>query len=283
MKHYRRSILIIFIFLFQVSSYSQTAVNPEKFVPYRIANKWGYSNREGILLIKPQYDSASLFYEERAIVKAKNLFYLINSKNTKITKTGFYKMCLLECCGVLLSGKKEVLYEVTDKARTFIIDLDGKEEIDCRCQEQEIKENLSNPLIKDSIIGDSNYWYFANDPQKKIYNWIANSDAGYIFKDYYVVQSDSLFGLIFNDGNEIKQIFNTEYDNILPWFKNFYERHYIVRKKGKESLITETKVVVPFKYKKIVPTDKKYELFLVETENGKLGFINYSGFEYFEK
>ncbi len=283
MKHYRRSILIIFIFLFQVSSYSQTAVNPEKFVPYRIANKWGYSNREGIILIKPQYDSASLFYEGRAIVKAKDLYYLINSKNIKINKTGFNIMSLLECCGVLISGKKEVLYEVTDKTRTFIIDKDGKEEIDCRCQEQEVEEKLFNKLIKDSIIGDSNYWYFINDPRRKVYNWIANPEAGYIFHDYYVVKSDSLFGLVFNDGIEIKQIFNTKYDNIFLWFKNFYERHYIVRKNGKESLITETKIVIPYKYKTIVPTDKKYELFLVQTENGKMGFINYSGFEYFQK
>ncbi len=49
-------------------------------VPFRVGDKWGYSDTSGRLLIAPQYDQADFFDAGSAFVKIDSFYYLINSK-----------------------------------------------------------------------------------------------------------------------------------------------------------------------------------------------------------
>jgi hypothetical protein len=77
--------LAIITFGFYVNCASQ-----ERLIPYRIKDKWGYSDIQGKLIIPVQYDSANLFYEDNylkqnlAIVLFKGKSLLINERNEKI-------------------------------------------------------------------------------------------------------------------------------------------------------------------------------------------------------
>lgn len=78
---YKRVILTILVLVCFGEAFSQDVkkINPDSLVPFRAGSKWGFSDVNGNLIIKPQYQSVSFFYNNRAIVKKHNKYYLINS------------------------------------------------------------------------------------------------------------------------------------------------------------------------------------------------------------
>lgn len=71
---------IIGIFIIFISYLSVYAQQPQ-LVPYRIGEKWGYSDTAGKIIFEPQYQSADFFVNDVAFVKQDSFYYLINSKN----------------------------------------------------------------------------------------------------------------------------------------------------------------------------------------------------------
>lgn len=87
----QRLFILIIAFIIIGSAFSQTAKksNPDSLVPYRIKAKWGFSDVNGIIIIKPEYQSVTFFYNNLSIVQKHNLYYLVDSKNKKVSKRKF--------------------------------------------------------------------------------------------------------------------------------------------------------------------------------------------------
>lgn len=96
-------------------------------VPYRSGNKWGYSNTNGDIVIKPKYRTVNFFYSNTKVngiapVKRLKKYFYINKKGKKCFKEKFDKA----------RGFNTVQQAyVTNNEETYCINLQGKK---TRCQ-----------------------------------------------------------------------------------------------------------------------------------------------------
>lgn len=278
----KRVILVLLILTHFGSVFSQHTkkINPDSLVPYRDVAKWGFSDVNGNIIIKPQYQSVSFFYNDRAIVKKHNHYYLINSKNKRTSKTNFSDIILSENC----FGDK--CYEVREKDKSYNLDKDGiKTDKGCGCMKDLQSgryDYLDHPLTKDTIIEDTKLEYFANDPKRTIYGEAIFPVFSKGFDNYFIIENEQFFGLIFNDGNTIKQVFEANLEGIDFYNTPLGKKFFIVTQNEKSAVYNETENIIPFKYKSIASVNMRENMLWVETENEHGGFINLNGLEYFK-
>lgn len=277
MLNFLRITLILSTVLYCHLGYSQT-VKSDSLVPYRIGNKWGYSNFQGVLLINPQYDEVKFFCANRAIVKKIGLYYLIDSKNKIIIK-GCTKINLSADC----NGNQ--CYKVMDNGNIYNVDINGKKVVKCGCEMEgdggDGDGSYINPLIGDTIIGNEKLKYFVNDSSKTIYG-----DISEIFRNIYKVKMNKFYGLVYNNGERFEQLFETEYQRIDFFTRNEQQhneaQYFIVKKNNKTALFNGKEMVIPYKFKSISTIDERRYILKVELQNGKTGYLNLNGFEYFK-
>jgi hypothetical protein len=73
------------LLLYIICSFSLTA-SWAQLIPYRVNEKWGYSDTSGKIIIEPQYDETEFFTEDFAFIKIDTLYYGINSTGKIITE-----------------------------------------------------------------------------------------------------------------------------------------------------------------------------------------------------
>ena len=78
-------LLLTFLFLLHFVCQAQN----EQLIPYRIKNKWGYSNTNGKILIPVKYSYANIFQDSLALVKGGGKFYFINLQGDNIFRKKF--------------------------------------------------------------------------------------------------------------------------------------------------------------------------------------------------
>ena len=74
-------VILIIILLLPYVSYSQIK---HELIPYRKGDYWGFSNKQGELIIDTKYDSVRFFIGELAVVKKGNLFGYINKSGKEV-------------------------------------------------------------------------------------------------------------------------------------------------------------------------------------------------------
>lgn len=280
--YFQRLFILIIAFIIIGSAFSQTGKksNPDSLVPYRIGAKWGFSDVNGKIIIKPEYQSVSFFYNKLAIVQKHNHYYLIDSKNRKASKKKFSEASLSENC----FGRK--CYEVKEKNNAYNLDVNGnRTDEGCGCMidmQSNQYDYLDHPLTKDTIIEDAKLEYFANDPSKTIYGEAIFPVFNKGFDDYFIIENEQLYGLIYNDGIKIKQVFEANLEGIDFYKTATGKKRFIVTKDEKSAVYSETENLIPYKYRSIAAVDLRENMLWVETESNHSGFVNVNGFEYFK-
>lgn len=285
MKKIYKSILIILAIVNSYSGYSQY-VSSESLVPYRVGKLWGYSDYEGNIKIKPQYQSASLFFKYRAIVKKNGLFYLIDMSNNLITKNGYEFMEVTSSF-----NNVNVCYTVRRKGKQFTIDSEGIiKQNDCEGQDMKGSdgwdEDWKRFLIKDTFINSNRFYYFILDSAKIPYKFIYQLEAGHYFKNYFCVGfADTLSGIVFNDGNKLTQILPCLYHEIEPIYHEDFKNRFIISRSKKYALFMDAKQITTFKYANISKLSEIYyrqNILYIQTDKNQSGYLNIEGFEYFK-
>lgn len=67
-------LMVMSLFLWQICF-------AQKWVPYRVGEKWGYSNADKEMMIEPQYEDAGFFYDSLAYVKLNGQYGYIDPCN----------------------------------------------------------------------------------------------------------------------------------------------------------------------------------------------------------
>ena len=226
---------------------------------------------------KPQYDYAFFFHNNIAIVYNKELLFFINNNNQPISK-GYIHIQSNE------NSNLSKCYIIQDKDSIFYLDMWGsKSDSICNC-DQVIEENYYvDSLVKDTLIGDALFYYFTNDPKKKIYGdliWTVDEEG---FQNFYRTQTNNLWGLVYNDGKNIFRVLENKFQEIDFIIVNG-EKLYPSKINNKWGIESETKTIIPYKYDKILTSynNRRDNIFYIENDDGKIGYVNLNGFEYFE-
>jgi len=268
------AILLCFLLLISFEISFCQSIGSDSLVPYRVGNKWGYSDLKGNLVIEPRYESATFFYKNRAIVEEKNIFYLINPQNKKSSK---------DCQKIILRTDCDyICYRALIKDKVETLDTNGNHyylEWGPGCT-----EDISGPREDDILIKSYSELrvykeYFRNDSQKVLYKMIRPTNVD---NKYFYVYTKSKSGVVYNDGKFIKTLLDTVYQHTRMYKSQKFEYMYVVKKDDLTALITQYETIIPFKYKSITPNEINKGMLLVETVNSKKGYVSFSGFEYFK-
>lgn len=77
---YNKMIKYTFGLAFFIYSFLTIKAQEVQYIPYRIGNKWGYSDTSGKLILEANFQSAEFFKDGVAFVKKDSFYYLINIK-----------------------------------------------------------------------------------------------------------------------------------------------------------------------------------------------------------
>lgn len=272
MNKYLKYFLCNLLLLFVSSGYSQS-FSSDSLIPFRLGNNWGYSDLKGNIVIEPSYTSAAFFYKNRAIVQDKNTFYLIDPKNQKSSK---------DCQKIRLRTDCDyICYRALIKDKVETLDTNGNYydlEWGPGCSEAMYGPRSEDDLIKSYSDLNVHSQYFKNDSQKVHYRLILPTNVD---RNYFYVYTKTSTGLVYNNGKIINTILDTVYQKIIIYKSDKYEYIFVVKQNDMEALITKKETIIPFKYKSIIPDEMNKNMVLVETGNGKKGYVNFYGFEYF--
>ena len=75
--------LILFFLLIGLNTIAAIAQS-NTLIPYRVKDKWGYSDTAGNLIIEAKYQDANFFYYSRAVVKLNNEWKIINGQEVVV-------------------------------------------------------------------------------------------------------------------------------------------------------------------------------------------------------
>jgi hypothetical protein len=70
---------------------SCSSIKDLPLIPYRKGNLWGYSDSTGRIVIKPKYELAGQFFSKRAWVKKEGLFWYIDERGKRAIRKKFAK------------------------------------------------------------------------------------------------------------------------------------------------------------------------------------------------
>ena len=274
--------IILILMTLLLTNFSIGQVRPElEWIPYRVGDKWGYSNKDKEIVIEPKYEKADRFYSNKAAIKLNGKFGFIDKEGNEITKIKYDSVGRFE-------GKCAFVYK---KKRVQLIDEEGKRMKRCgmlysvnrACvrnimfdmEEQTYKENGKYGMI---TLGkyDKEERKIVKDSFPAEYDEIEKFGDGYI-----KVKKGKLYGLwdFMSRTNDL--LVELKYEEI-ELSKNRMGVGLIrVKKNGLYGFITnlgEEKIEAKY----LSANFFEIGLSLVEYEKGKWGYIDKEGIEYFE-
>ena len=111
-----KQLLYSFLFFCLTANLFSKLTPPEKLVPYKKGNKWGYSTFSGKLVIDAKYDSTTFFFYDKALVFLDGKVGLINPKGELIIKPEYESLQLFN----------DLFFIVSNNGKYGIIDIDGE-------------------------------------------------------------------------------------------------------------------------------------------------------------
>jgi len=255
------SILIIIIFLFE-SGFSQ------QLVPYRKKNKWGYANRKGELIIKPQYKVAYPFITNITAVKKCKKYGFINRTGNPVTKFEFIRVRNFN------NGQATVWTKNT----SYCIDPSGK-----KIRGMAFCGTVNSPLehfqtyTKNGKKGLINYAYFIDSPNRDslptVWEEVKTNDL------YAAVKQVNKWGVVNATGDLTTELI---YDSIELKGDRCYRQFFKVKKDNKYGFLNEKGVEI------ISPKYVKADFFnnglaKVWISDKFWFYIDKTGREYYEK
>lgn len=230
---------------------------------------WGYINKLGKFIIKPQYDFASDFYNECAIVSSNNLFALVDTLGDSIIEPSYSSMAFINEFRISANSDEGIVVlddkgKVISKTYTYIgtfhnnlavvankdfnygyINTEGIEVIPLIYQE-------ANDFVKQKAIVKENGNY-------KLINEFGNTLMiyDYYFVGYYneglmaFIKSQNEFYGYINESGEV--VIKPQFTDVAA-FKNKYAIINIEKNsKNNYGLINELgEVIIPLKYNNII-------------------------------
>ena len=256
----------------------------DELIPYRVKDKWGYSDINGKLIIPVQFDSAGLFgdnKEKKSLARVKS-----GSKYLLIDKLG-----------------KEVLDSVTEDKKALIKDAiillilaEQSRAIDIYLNSNfkngkygfiEEKDTVIRPVYNDFAFNDKDLvalkadkWILFNTNGKALTKAIYDTIYDFNGSEITVFKRKGKCGLMDRQGHELV---NPKYRDIHP-FSRDHKLLVARNNKGKYGLIDRKgKVVEGFKYTYITKYHfLAHKLFQVYFDDNNFGYINCDGLKYFE-
>ncbi|MCB9360257.1 MAG: WG repeat-containing protein [Flavobacteriales bacterium] len=213
--------LIILTLFISELSFSQT------LIPYRKGNKWGYSNNDKQIIIKPKYKEVGIFNDKITWVKKGNKYGYINRTGKLVTKIEFTKASYFQFNRAKVSKKNEF----------FCIDNTGKKANCINGCNGALSSFLEFQFYKkDEKIGLLKYTF---SDGVKIDSLPAFWDAVQVNNYYAAVKQNSKWGVINFEGELVTELI---YDTIASkefgrgnFFKVKYQNKYgFLNEKGEE-------------------------------------------------
>lgn len=88
-----RNYILTLLIVISFSSKGQNALEATlKQIPFRQADKWGFSNSKREILIEPKYDRVDFFNENYSIVHLNSSYGLIDSSGKEVLKLEYYEI-----------------------------------------------------------------------------------------------------------------------------------------------------------------------------------------------
>ncbi len=115
-------IALVLGFLFMTPGFSGSLIAQSaslELVPYRLGDRWGYSDRKGQILIGAEYDAAERFSENRAVV-AKNGKYGFIDPSGRVVIPIEYDSAQEFSNGMALVSKNEAFGYVNNIGRLIV-------------------------------------------------------------------------------------------------------------------------------------------------------------------
>lgn len=240
----------------------------EQLIPYRIKNKWGYSNTNGKILIPVKYSYANIFQDSLALVKGGGKFYFINLQGDNIFRKKFSNATPFSNEGIA-----KVIYQ----KKIFFINKKGEQ-----TTSKSSSYGCGGAIADIEIVTRENNLYgykfipFAvGEPRDTlsipaIYDTIIPFDR----KRIAIAKKSAKWGVITYQ-NEILIAF--EYDNI-----RYENSHFILSKENTDAVLdNERNLLIDFGKYQILSIESD-NLFKVKTiKTNKTSYISSKGFEYF--
>ncbi len=248
-------------------------------IPYRKGDMWGYSNAEGKIIIKPEYQRTFLFSSSGiAKIKINDKYGFIDKKGKIIIEAKFDKAqdFAFEECLVVVGGKKycinlkgKMTKTVSEQTQTCLT-WDSNEEGVCgNCCVTFKQANKYGIVCKKIDFIDTKQQVTSIDSIPAIYDTIFSSIAYDVEFTPLVVRQNSKYGIVDAKNNIVYAL---EYDsvNILSYDV------FLLKKNGIWNLSNKTKTL----YENI--QNWKYYLFssghyIMVKVNGKWGVIHEEG------
>lgn len=268
------SILFIFIGL-SYSIYSQ------QLYPYRVGDKWGYSDSKGKIIIKPKFNSAGFFFSNLKItspiacVKKGKKYIFINKKGKKVIKEKFDKAygfnSYTSYSRVTKNGKEYCIDKNGDKTRCITY-----------CSGPRSIMSYFHKYSKNGKIG---VYYFkpiltpqGKDSVEKVVLpaiWDSFYENNYGFA---IVEQDGKFGII---NKKFELIVSYKYDKILTTQSNRKSGQFKIFEDGKWGLLNrQGKMLIEPKYYKIDFFNRNVTKAWLD--NNFWFYIDKKGFEFYE-
>lgn len=232
-----------------------------ELIPFRQGEKWGYTDRNRRLVLPVRYDEAGPFVDELAWVRVDGLYGYIDGSGYPVTPVHFTKASNFR------RGRATVELE----GKTFTIDAAGKHIADGALPEPEVEYlSLGDVVRKDGKQGFRFTVGSATVPP--LYDEILEDYRGLLF-----VRQGALWGAINTKG---KLVLPVVYDAIQATSANDFIFPIVQRAGLFGYLNAEGHLLVAPKY-------RAAEHFVagvarVETPDGRIGYIDTTGKEYFE-
>lgn len=265
----KRYIILTLFMLISYWAYSQT------LIPYRLGDKWGYTNEQGEIIIKPQYELAGEFREKVTWVKKNGKYGYINKNGKRIT---YFKFDEANYFGFGTA-------RVRKGNSTYCINLKGKKSA-CRvgCGGAITIRHSFDTYKKDGKIGILKYSFGKN----KLGNPVETRDSLPAIWDGFMenqtglaaVKKDSLWGII---NRNAVLIVDYQYEDIeVHPTAHRTNKFFKIKQKGKYGFLDETgKLIVKPIYHKVMfyTTSRIAKVWIDEYF---WGYIDETGKEYFK-
>lgn len=282
----RKIAVVCLMLLFSEGQAQDSKCLPDKevLIPFRINDKWGYSDRDGKIIIPVQYDAAGHFgfnEEKKPLAKVKiGRHYHLIDKMGQVVKDS-----ITEDEKALIKNAL-ILYMLERQSRGISIQLHSKfanGKYGFRIK----NDTIIPPVFSDFGFHDedvlalkSDKWILFNTKGDTLSKYKYDSIFNFNGQSVGIFKRDGKYGLINRLGHEVVE---PKYLDMYQFFG--YENLIVARgKKKKYGLIDQNGIVVEeFKYTKIEKYYfSEFRLFKVYLNKKQFGFINCEGKRYFK-
>lgn len=257
-------------------------------IPFRKGDLWGYADTNKVIIIPPQYHSTDLFRYNRGRIRMDSLYGYINYSNKIVIKPQFCDARGFENG----SNGKTVANVKLSKSDSTFTNIDSMGEIKripvLGCRKIDSIELKGFRLIENGKVGFVfNKVYRGSLGEMKIpatYDDIKDNRMGLLY-----AKKGGKWGII-NEKNEVVLPF--EYDNIISSTTFYADQGGILVQNGLQGFVdVKGTIIISPKYAEFNFWENamentffpRYKLAKVKTKEGKYGYVDLKGQEYWEE